>query len=158
MTGLGEDQSAYRSELAGVIATLTILDVLVRHHNITEGVVTIPLDGDSTLIQSGGDWPLSVDQPSFNYLQVIQAWIKLSPLKFSFCYVKGHQTDLSRVIKQSILCMTSWIGGDSVTRKLIRLPRIFYTNAQQVQSLLGAAMFNLLCTWKNGLLLFRDQS
>ena len=44
MTGSGEDQSAYRSELAGVIAALTILDVLVRHYNITAGsVVQRPL-------------------------------------------------------------------------------------------------------------------
>ena len=71
VTGAGEDQSAYRSELAGVIAALTILDVLVRHHNITDGAVTIAFDGDSALIQSDGDWPLSVDQPSFDYLQVI---------------------------------------------------------------------------------------
>ena len=68
VTGLDEDQSAYRSELAGVIAALTILDVLVRHHNITDEAVTIALDGDSALIQSGGDWSLSVDQPSINYL------------------------------------------------------------------------------------------
>ena len=93
MTGSGEDQSAYRSELAGVITALTILDVLVRHHNITDGAVTIALNGDSALIQSGGDWPLSVDQPSFDYLQVIRSWMTLSPLKFSFHYVKGHQTD-----------------------------------------------------------------
>ena len=93
MTGSGEDQSAYRSELAGVIAALTILDVLVRHHDIMDGAVIITLDGDSALIQSGGDWHLSVDQPSFDYLQVIRAWIKLSPLKFSFRYIRGHQTD-----------------------------------------------------------------
>ena len=73
MTGAAEDQSAYRSELAGVIGALTILDVLVRHNDITEGAVTIALDGDSALIQSGGDWSLSVDQPSFDYLQVIWA-------------------------------------------------------------------------------------
>ena len=66
---------------------------MVHHHNITDGAITIALDGDSALIQSGGDWPLSVDQPSFDYLQVIRSWIKLSPLKFSFHYVKGHQTD-----------------------------------------------------------------
>ena len=33
VTGSKEDQSAYQGELAGVIAALTILDVLVRHHN-----------------------------------------------------------------------------------------------------------------------------
>ena len=38
-----------------------MLVVLIRHTDITEGAVTIALDGDSTLIQSGGDWPLSVD-------------------------------------------------------------------------------------------------
>ena len=66
MTVSSEDQSAYRSELAGVIAALTIVDVLVHHHNITDGAVTIALDVDSVLIQSGGDWPLSVDQLSFD--------------------------------------------------------------------------------------------
>ena len=70
-----------------------MLDVLVRHYKITEGAVTIALDGDSALVQSGGDWPLSVAQADFDYLQVIRAWIKLSPLKFSFYYVKGHQID-----------------------------------------------------------------
>ena len=93
VTGSGDNQSAYRSALAGVIAALTIVDVLVRHHKITDGAVTIALDSDSALIQSSGDWPLSVDQVDFDYLQVIRAWIKLSPLKFSFYYVKGHQTD-----------------------------------------------------------------
>lgn len=39
------DQSAYRSKLVGVIVALTILDVLVRHHNIPEVLVTITLDG-----------------------------------------------------------------------------------------------------------------
>ena len=66
---------------------------MVRHYKITDGVVTIALDGDSALIQSGGDWPLSVAQADFDYLQVIRAWIKLSPLKFSFYYVKGHHID-----------------------------------------------------------------
>ena len=45
-----------------------MLDILVRHHDLTEGSVIITLDGDSTLIQSGGDWPLSVEQPSFDYV------------------------------------------------------------------------------------------
>ena len=73
VTESGEDQSAYRSELARVISALAILDILVRHHDITDGAVTIALDDDSALIQSDCDWPLSVDQLSFDYLQVIRA-------------------------------------------------------------------------------------
>ena len=61
VTGPEESQSAYRSELASVIAGLTILDILVRHHNITEGAVTIVLDGETAMKESGGDWPLSID-------------------------------------------------------------------------------------------------
>ena len=57
--GLKIDQSAYHSELAGVIAALTMLDVLVRHHDLTSGAVAIALDGESVLIQSGGDWSLA---------------------------------------------------------------------------------------------------
>lgn len=93
VTGSGAHQSAYRSEIAGVISALTMSYVLVLHYKITDGAVTIALNGDSALIQSGGDWPLSVAQADFDYLQVIRAWIELSPLKFNFCYVKGHQTD-----------------------------------------------------------------
>ena len=35
MPGAKKDQSAYRSELAGNIATLSLLDDLVCYHNIT---------------------------------------------------------------------------------------------------------------------------
>ena len=80
VTGSKTNQSVYCSELAGVIAALTILNVLVHHHELTSGSVSIALDGESALNQSGGDWPLSVDQLYFDYLQVIQGWIKLSPL------------------------------------------------------------------------------
>ena len=75
-------QSAYRSELAGVILSLTILNILVKHHNITIGVVTITLDSNIAMDKSRKDWPLSINQKCFDYLQVIWAWIKLSPLTF----------------------------------------------------------------------------
>ena len=70
-----------------------ILDILVRHHNITDGAVTIALDGKTVMDKSGGDWQLSIDQKCFDYLQVIRTWIKLSPLIFTFRHVKGHQID-----------------------------------------------------------------
>ena len=44
-----------RSKLAGVILALTILDILVRHHNITEGAVTIVLDGKNAMDDNQGD-------------------------------------------------------------------------------------------------------
>ena len=84
VTGPPSSQSAYRSELAGVIASLTMLDIIVRQNNITEGEVTIALDGLTAMQQAGGDWPLSLNQECFDNLQIIRAWIKLSPLNFTF--------------------------------------------------------------------------
>ena len=52
VTGPESAQSTYCSGLAGVIAALTILDILVRHHNITEESVTIALDGYTVMIES----------------------------------------------------------------------------------------------------------
>lgn len=62
VTGPEESQWEYRSELAGVIAGLTILDILVHHYNITKGSVTIALDGETAMKESARDWPLSIDQ------------------------------------------------------------------------------------------------
>ena len=93
VTGPKGSQSSYQSELAGVIAALTILDVIVWLHSITEGAVTIALNGESALEQSQSTGPLSADQKSFDYVQVIWRWIRLSPLTFKFRHVSGHQTD-----------------------------------------------------------------
>ena len=49
VTGPASSQSAYRSKFAGVIASLTMLDIIVRHNNITEGAVTIALNGLTTM-------------------------------------------------------------------------------------------------------------
>ena len=84
VTGPASSQSAYRSELAGVLASLTMLDIIVRHNSITEGALTIALDSLTAMQEAGGDWPLSFDQECFDYLQIIKAWIKLSPLTFTF--------------------------------------------------------------------------
>ena len=71
-----------------------MIDVIVRLNNLTEGQVTIALDGLTAIQQAGGDWPLSLDQECFDYLQIIRVWIKLSPLSFIFRHVKEHQTNL----------------------------------------------------------------
>ena len=84
VTGPAEAQSSYLSKLTGVIASLTMIDVIVCHNNLTEGQVTIALDGLTAMQQAGGDWPLSLDQECFDPLQIIRAWVKLSPLDFTF--------------------------------------------------------------------------
>ena len=43
--------------------------------------------------ETRGNWPLRINQKCLDYFQVIQAYIKLSPLTFHFRHVKGHQTN-----------------------------------------------------------------
>ena len=59
-------QSPYYSKLAGVFLALTILNILVRHHNITEGAVIITLDKKFVMDESRGDWPLNIVQKRFD--------------------------------------------------------------------------------------------
>ena len=53
--GPTSSQSVYHSELAGVRASLTVIDILVRHQSITEGAVTIMLDDKTAMEEASGD-------------------------------------------------------------------------------------------------------
>ena len=58
---LPEEQSAYRSKLAGVLGVLTCVEALVKFYKIGNGLITIALDGESAIYQSIRKWPLSID-------------------------------------------------------------------------------------------------
>ena len=91
ITGTREEQSAYRNELGGIIAGLTIIDAIIRYKNIPSGAVTIALDNDSAIDKSNSDSPISINNKSFDYIQVIKTWINKLPMKVNFWYVSGHQ-------------------------------------------------------------------
>ena len=72
VTGPEALQSVYCSKLAGIVSSLTILDILVRHHSITKGAATIAFDGKTDMDKSRGDWPLNIDQKCFDCPQAIR--------------------------------------------------------------------------------------
>ena len=78
--GHADEQSAYRSELAGIEGTLALLSSVCKVHDIHEGSVTIGLDGEQALIQASSDWPLSPHQADFDMLHDIRAKIKRLPI------------------------------------------------------------------------------
>ena len=93
-TGLPSDQSSYRSELAGAIAILSTVDLLVSFYHITSGALTIAFDGKAALDYSSSDAVLSVSQQSFDYLQVIHTRAAALPIDIHWRWVKGHQREL----------------------------------------------------------------
>ncbi|HEY9817964.1 MAG TPA: hypothetical protein V6D20_19475, partial [Candidatus Obscuribacterales bacterium] len=93
VVGAPYQQSAYRSELAGVAGILVLLDLIVTHFSISAGSITIGLDGESALNQTAGDWLLKPQQTDFDLLYDIRQRLKLLPITCSFQWIKGHQDD-----------------------------------------------------------------
>ena len=91
--GHGDEQSSYRSELAGIAGTLALVSSICQIHDISSGSITIGLDGDQALTQASGDWPLSPSQADFDMLHDIRAKIRRLPITMHWKWIEGHQDD-----------------------------------------------------------------
>jgi hypothetical protein len=89
--GTPTDQSAYRSELAGMAGILSVVAIIIHNYDITKGSITIALDGYSALDQSAVETPLKIDQPDFDILQDIRARLHTLPIEVIWKWVEGHQ-------------------------------------------------------------------
>jgi hypothetical protein len=81
VTGLPTDQSAYQSELAGIVGILSAVAVIIQQYDITKGSITIALDGESALDQASAETPLKIDQADFDILQDIREQLHILPIK-----------------------------------------------------------------------------
>jgi hypothetical protein len=91
--GEPQQQSSYRSELAGIGCILTLLQAICSSHSITTGGVTIGLDGLQALKASSGRWPLHPAKPDFDMLSVIRHKLQVLPITVSWRWIEGHQDD-----------------------------------------------------------------
>jgi hypothetical protein len=91
--GNPNEQSAYRSELAGISGSLAITAAVCRIHDINEGSITLGLDGRQALLAAAGDWPLNPARPDFDLITDIRAKVKRLPVRVKWKWVEGHQDD-----------------------------------------------------------------
>ncbi len=91
--GNPNEQSAYRSELAGNSGSLAITAAVCRIHDINEGLITLGLDGRQALLAAAGDWPLNPARPDFDLITDIRAKVKRLPVRVKWKWVEGHQDD-----------------------------------------------------------------
>ena len=122
--GTKSDQSAYRSKLTGVDSILSALAILVKHHKITSGEITIALDCDTALKTCPPNKPLNIQQPSFDVLQDIRNRIKMLPIVIKWRWVEGHQKEKGK----------KWTGGQDKILRLIWLPKISFENAAAINA------------------------
>ena len=69
--GNPDEQSSYRSELAGISGSLTIITAVCDKYDITSGAITIALDGEQAMITAGSTWPLSPQETDFDLISDI---------------------------------------------------------------------------------------
>ena len=105
--GSDEDQSAFRSELAGIYGILTAVSSLCSLHEVLSGGITVACDGESALDYIF-DWetkPIKSSTPHLDIISASRKIIQKSPLQWKFRHVYGikmislgHWTDGLRLM------------------------------------------------------------
>jgi hypothetical protein len=89
--GHPDDQSAYRSELAGLFGIVLVVNLLCSWADIMSDGIEVACDGLSALNKAFETWPLNPHAPQHDLLQVLRTLIAASPVKWTTCHVDGHQ-------------------------------------------------------------------
>lgn len=93
--GAAKDQSAYRSELTGLYAMMTVLHHLCLFNGIEESYVELGCDGASALSTIFDRDPvLTTDIPDYDLVGAIYHLKKTSKVTWTHRHVKGHQDDI----------------------------------------------------------------
>jgi hypothetical protein len=89
--GPATSQSAYRSELSGILGIQRLATLLQKQCKLTHGSIETACDGLSALRQSYFHGPAIPTRPQFDYLQVIRTNFSSSRLNWKGRHVRGHQ-------------------------------------------------------------------
>lgn len=88
--GETDKQSAYRSELAGICGSLTLLYAVCKAYTIKKGLTTVALDGKQAMVYSVAQQLPECSSPSYDLLQHIFYLKKKIPIMIKWAWVKGH--------------------------------------------------------------------
>jgi hypothetical protein len=92
--GYGDDQSAYRSELCGLMGIMYTLRELCAHHHIKTGAITVACDGLSAIRKAlDEDSTFSCRSAQFDLLAAIESVLLRLPIQVRWRHVDGHQDD-----------------------------------------------------------------
>ena len=93
--GFHSDHSAYRSEISGIYAMVTMVESIKHVWGLTKGTITLGCDGDQAGLQALDIHSRTTvcTQQSFDLLSGIQGKLKSSTITYTYRHVKGHQND-----------------------------------------------------------------
>jgi len=88
-----DEQSSYRGELGGILASIVYTNGLCRRNNVTTGKCTMGCDNTGALSAIFG-WKRPTPRwASYDLICMIKYHIKQSPIQWVKKHVKGHQDD-----------------------------------------------------------------
>jgi hypothetical protein len=90
--GRDSDISAYRSKLSGILATITVINALAKHHNISTKVM-LRCDCEKGLEKAFDTAHPSLKDKSNNLLKAIHHKVNNSNIQWSGEHIRGHQDD-----------------------------------------------------------------
>jgi len=121
--GSGEEMSAYRGEVSGILASLFFVNHLCSFFHIQMDSITMGCDGEGALYQSfHEDTPRSIDTPSFDLLMAIHRYRSRSSLRWQTTWIKGHQEDNTVFDKLDRLSQLN-IWADKLAKSMIPIAR-----------------------------------
>ena len=100
--GRPQDQSAYRSELIGILAGVMVVSWLRDNYptgflSTFRPTVTVACDGEAALSNAFDTWTLRPKQKQFDLLSAIRTLIRTTKVSWQPQHVKGHQDDHRRL-------------------------------------------------------------
>lgn len=85
------EQSSYRSELAGISGVLAVVLAICKKYDITQGCITMALDGEQAMLKARSVWPLSPTDTDFDLLTDIRSKVSKLPVSIKWQWIQGHQ-------------------------------------------------------------------
>ncbi len=92
--GAAQDQSPYRSELAGLLGTVMMITEICKFHHLTEGQITVACDNISALnLAFNTTQTITTKHPDHDLLFAIQHKMRQSKVRWYHMHVRGNQDD-----------------------------------------------------------------
>jgi hypothetical protein len=110
--GNPDEQSAYRSELAGISGSISLIKAVCEKHDVTSGRITIGLDGERAMIAVSTSESPMAKSPDFDLITDIRGKIASLKIDINWKWIKGHQdkntsvTNLDFLGKLNVKCDT----------------------------------------------------
>ena len=127
--GHKNDQSSYRAELGGILASIVFTNKIAKKFDIQEGKCTMICDNKGALDSSFGFRQINPRWQCFDLLCMIRFHIANSPIKWKHKHVKGHQ---DRTTSYEDLDDISQANVDVDKLAKIELERMRYIDDEQV--------------------------